>query len=364
MDFFDKIYVGFQRERYNNAETPRLLGFCIPYNETKANKKRQETVNYWRDKDIEPRIMDNVPQRGFKLLEVVSRRSTSNKLFRVLDPRGFELEISADNLLDLARQSTIIKGEIIEECIWAGSGSYLEPVSSDRYKFYMKQKKTGPEKIEVGKYYAAVGNMVSVFRYEGIFHHTHLVLKNTAKRGDLLQKPVGSGYYNQKTFLNIIEYDTHIDVILNSGNKPVNVYTEFRLDSEGNIETKQVHFRKTHFKGLLSYDGDTSEMNKYIPDMTQWVSSENSFYEPDYGKGDQYVSNVPMCYAAFFKTKEEAKSYDYTDIIKQNIANRHPSRVYDFDISAFSGIKVSYGYRSMYDLSPDAIRNIFIIDKR
>jgi hypothetical protein len=153
MYFFDKLYVGFQRECYNSTETPRLLGFCIPYNDTKANKKRQETVNSWRQKDIEPRILGNIPQSGFKLLGVVSRYSASNKLFCVLDPRGFELEISADNLLDLACQSTIAKGEIIEECVWAGSGSYLEPISSERYKFYMKQKIQTPKRFKSANVY-------------------------------------------------------------------------------------------------------------------------------------------------------------------------------------------------------------------
>lgn len=364
MDFFDKLYVGFQRDRYNNAENPRLLGFCIPYNDTNANKKRQETVNGWRQKDIEPRILNNTPQRGFKLLEVVSRHSTSNKLVRVLDPRGFELEISVDNLLDLARQSTFIKGEIIEECVWAGSGSYLVPVSSEQYKFYVKQKKTGPEKIEVGKYYAAVGNMVSVFRYEGIFHHTYLILKNVVKKAETVIVNEGDGYWSSKrTNMNIIEYDTQINVMLNSGNKPLNVYTEFLLDSEGNIETKRVHFRKTHLKELLSYNGDTSEMDTYVPDMMQWVTTQNSLYIDieDCHKPDCYVSNISMCHAAFFKTKEEAKSYDYINVVR-SIAKHVPKRLYDFDTSAFPHIKNDY-YRNLI-LMPNAIRNTHMVDKR
>lgn len=357
MDFFDKLYVGFQRERYNNAENPRLLGFCIPYNDTKANKKRQETVNGWRQKDVEPRILDNKPQRGFKLLEVVSRYSTSNKLFRVLDPRGFELEISADNLLDLALQSTIIRGEIIEECVWAGSGSYLEPISSERYKFYLKQKNTGPEKVEVGKYYHVVGNMVSVFRYEGIFHHTYLELKNVVKTADISKESTGSIYYRYgKTNIRIKDYDTNIDILMNNGNKPVKVYTEFRLDSEGNIETKSVHIRKSHFKNLLSYTGDTSEMNQYIPDMMQWATEGNRFNKTK----DSFIANVPMDYAAFFKTKSEAKDFDYSFIVDNHIAKVPPSNTYGFD---YSGV---HEYSSYLDviLQPTSTRHTHIFDKR
>ena len=139
MKFCDKLYVGFQRERYQSSDTPRVLGFAVPYGETKAEKKRMDTVDRWANKKEDNRIIENTPTRGFKLLEVVSRYRTSNKLFRVLDPRGFELEISSDNLLDITIASTIVRGEIIEECVWAQhNGAYLMPTSSDRYQFWAR----------------------------------------------------------------------------------------------------------------------------------------------------------------------------------------------------------------------------------
>ena len=39
MKFCDKLYVGFQRERYSSADVPRVLGFAVPYGTTKAEQK-------------------------------------------------------------------------------------------------------------------------------------------------------------------------------------------------------------------------------------------------------------------------------------------------------------------------------------
>lgn len=67
---------------------------------------------------IQPVIWDNEPRAGFKILTSVSRYSTSNKLWRVLDPRGIQFEISTASFEDLVLQCTIVKGEILEPCYW------------------------------------------------------------------------------------------------------------------------------------------------------------------------------------------------------------------------------------------------------
>ena len=66
----------------------------------------------------QPLILDNTPVAGFKIEKIATRWTTANKLFRVSDPRGFELEIPAKNLLELLNSCTITKGEVIGKCIW------------------------------------------------------------------------------------------------------------------------------------------------------------------------------------------------------------------------------------------------------
>lgn len=68
--------------------------------------------------EFQPIIVDNIPRQGFKVADTVSRYSTSNKLWRILDPYGFELEISTANMEELIYKSTLIKGEFEGMYYW------------------------------------------------------------------------------------------------------------------------------------------------------------------------------------------------------------------------------------------------------
>lgn len=70
--------------------------------------------------ELQPRVIDNPPQVGFRIQNMVSRHASSNKLWRILDPRGFELEISSGNLEALLFSCVIDRGLIVDECIWTG----------------------------------------------------------------------------------------------------------------------------------------------------------------------------------------------------------------------------------------------------
>ncbi len=96
----------------------------IPANELEPGSKFS-SKKVFIDKPIEavcqPRILDNEPLEGFKILKSVSRYTTSNKLWRILDPRGFQLEVSTDNLEDLLMDTTVIKGDIVGKCVWVAN---------------------------------------------------------------------------------------------------------------------------------------------------------------------------------------------------------------------------------------------------
>lgn len=79
------------------------------------------------ENQYQPIIINNVPSSGFKIVTSVSRASTSNKLWRILDPRGFLLEISCDNLEEIIAKGAIENGEIIGNCQWR-TGKILERV--------------------------------------------------------------------------------------------------------------------------------------------------------------------------------------------------------------------------------------------
>ena len=93
-----------------------------------TNKSIVEYGYYTKDReivqvsdDLQPFIFDNVPRTGFKVLRSVSRYSTSNKLWRILDPIGLEFEITTGCFEDIVMNATIINGEIQGECVWVSN---------------------------------------------------------------------------------------------------------------------------------------------------------------------------------------------------------------------------------------------------
>ncbi len=100
-----------------------------------TGRRRQEVSP---DHPLLPKILDNVPLEGYQLTKEVRRSGWNggNVVWRILDPRGFELEISSANLARIIDCSCIKEGVITEPCIWgrAGAANVLLPVSSDIYQ--------------------------------------------------------------------------------------------------------------------------------------------------------------------------------------------------------------------------------------
>lgn len=78
----------------------------------------QRKIQVCKPVDFQPQIWDNVPTTGFKIVDTVSRYSTSNKFWLVLDPRGVKFEISTGVFETLIMNTTIVKGVIQEPCVW------------------------------------------------------------------------------------------------------------------------------------------------------------------------------------------------------------------------------------------------------
>lgn len=150
----------------NTSSKTIPLGFLNGYDKTKPSEKKHLTQNKWAyvayqyvsgvvskqddhyvitgetyesqglhrgrvpftkiiDKELEPRIWDNEPLAGFKILTSVTRHSTSNKVWRVLDPRGLQFEISTASFEMIVMNADIHKGVIMAPCIWAGNKNLI-----------------------------------------------------------------------------------------------------------------------------------------------------------------------------------------------------------------------------------------------
>jgi hypothetical protein len=130
-----KHYVGMVKRQDSNLP----LGFITPWGEDAASKKRMSTVDSWaRSNKSQSTTIENVPMHGFKITSDIRTggRYGGGDKWRVEDPRGFELEISSNNLAELMSLGTIEKGEFLDQCVWARDVgvNVLVSVESEVYK--------------------------------------------------------------------------------------------------------------------------------------------------------------------------------------------------------------------------------------
>lgn len=173
----EKTYVTIQYRADSSAEGK--LGFLSPYTKDSAFQKHKDTQDKWaygygvtvkinEDDDVTvsgkgnagrngewdaaalfmtncyPRILKNELTEGFEVAKSVRRcgwNGSGNVLWRIADPRGFELEISSENFARVLDCTTIINGVIQGKCVWGrdGSKNILLPEASDVYQEAVKR---------------------------------------------------------------------------------------------------------------------------------------------------------------------------------------------------------------------------------
>jgi hypothetical protein len=177
---FPKLYVGLKRQFIYDPtlkvrEETTKLGFATPLEDNAAFRKRKETVDSWATphsdwdpvtrknipaKKLDPITVDNVPVEGFKITSDVRRVywGGGNVVWRVEDPRGYELEISSENLFAIMHAVGIQPGGLIPgKCVWArdGANNVLLHETTEEFKTAYKVGETkspkgtklGPEHI-------------------------------------------------------------------------------------------------------------------------------------------------------------------------------------------------------------------------
>ena len=140
----EKYYVGIRAQADEEGQLP--LAFATPFGSDAAFTKRKSTVDNWTgtvdpNRKENPRFetYDNVLVEGFRISQSVRRSGWNgggNVLWRIEDPRGFELEISSGNFASIVDCSTLVNGVIEGKCIWGreGSANVLLPEASAPYQ--------------------------------------------------------------------------------------------------------------------------------------------------------------------------------------------------------------------------------------
>lgn len=144
----DKVKVGFQKR--GNALT-NMLGFVVE--QDKKGWKQSVAWERWRNHEIEPLIMDNIPKTGYVINKSLTHQPFSSfgnprTKVRVHCPDGFEIEISTENLIEILEVSNISKKLIDSECVlgWFGREIWLIPIDTEIYRQYLKVKQEKEEK--------------------------------------------------------------------------------------------------------------------------------------------------------------------------------------------------------------------------
>lgn len=148
------LIVGFSNRK--DTYTGKL-SYVTYYKEDKKNNKviaKETSWVRWRDSNIEPLEIENIPTEGFVLNKHVggckSGWNFRQSYCRIYDPRDFEFEITMENLLYILDYCDCIKGKgLIGKFVyaWDGPNLVLLPVSTPEYQESLELKKN----IEKGK---------------------------------------------------------------------------------------------------------------------------------------------------------------------------------------------------------------------
>jgi len=257
---YDKIWVIKQGnfDYTNGYGTPVIfkgendLAYMCQFENNSSFQKKKETGQKWsRNPNKNGTVYDNIPLEGFKLGKSVSRWSTSNKLFRLEDPRGFTVEISTGNLEMLMRDVTIVKGVIQGKCVWGREdGNILLSTQSQPYL----------DSISMGA--DALANRPTI--------------KNL-KIGDLVKLEKGD------ELVYVGKYIVSQSFRILQGTRPNNNYNyrcssrpEYKYDSETAIEREEILKSKPcHFFEYKDYKKESAYITYSSPKILKIISSGN-----------------------------------------------------------------------------------------
>ena len=180
----EKLYVTIQY-RKDAGNDDGHLGFASPYTKDAAFQKRKATQDSWaygygctieidENDDVTftagetskvdtasafiggwyPKVIKNEPVEGFEIAKSVRRYGWSgsgNVVWRITDPRGFDLEISSDNFASIIACVDMEKGLIKGKCVWGreGAKNVLLPEVSEPYQEALARTKKVNAKVSL-----------------------------------------------------------------------------------------------------------------------------------------------------------------------------------------------------------------------
>jgi hypothetical protein len=146
------IKVGFNKR---SDTYTGMLAYIIYYDE-KGVLRKEKSWDSWRDHKIAAQEFANEPTSGFVLNKKVGdyKSDWNHRMahIRVYDPRGFEFEISVENLLYILQECTSTKGKGLEgEFVYAWDGTTLVLLPTDSVEYQASKVFTDHKLSKVSK---------------------------------------------------------------------------------------------------------------------------------------------------------------------------------------------------------------------
>lgn len=203
----ESLYVTYRYENPQDLEARVKLGFMSPEGTDSGAAKRKITQQKWAygavttdpvtgvmkrfvqrkwepsvghtydqvpiTDDLLPTVLTNELLEGFQIARSVRRGgwSGANILWRIIDPRGFELEISTANFARIVDCAVVDHGVIQGKCIWGrcGSENILLPESSDIYQAAVMHTDRSATRVPLTE--VNIGDTVDVYNASGYDGH-------------------------------------------------------------------------------------------------------------------------------------------------------------------------------------------------
>lgn len=265
-----------------------ILGF-LTYELSDGTNKHKKSWDNWRDSNIDVKEFDNEPTEGFVLnkREGGGGRWSYNEReakIRVWDPRGFEFEITIENMLDILAQCGSIPGKGLEgEFVYGYDGTrvFLVPTKSESYKKSMVFTDLSAKKVEAKN--LILGATYVTKKVKNVIYMGYYQWMNTSIWGDSTSVEKKHVFYAKDRFttLEVKDLATCID------ETPTHNYAELVTK----METCGYYFKSDNIK---------------ISDTKPNYNRYNDEYNPTY---DHFLSGN-RSYNQIFWLKKDDKTYE------------------------------------------------------
>lgn len=281
-----KIKVGFNNR--NDTYTGKLA-YIIYYDE-KGKLRKETSWNSWRNKSIDPEEYDNEPTSGFVLNKKVGDYSGDwgnhrQAYCRIYDPRGFEFEITINNLLFILEYCTCCPGKGLEGDFvygWDGKDLVLLPTNS-------------PDYIEIEKYSKRINDRKTFKGKDLIIGATYLTKDNEEwiYMGRFDKWKCCSEYYGRSSYY---RYEWSSKEVDDSWIKDSYINNAYKNENKGRHywfiypDAKWKSDRIKIFRSLSSkiIDVINEECVQNYTDLYEELEKESSFSPVDYSNDEVF----------------------------------------------------------------------------